>query len=270
MLNKKVFILTWCNSLDKLYGSLLVFNTLRVGFPTADVFVIDNCSIESAVPYIESAAVNVNAKFFSLRNEVNHYDHIRNIIFSCDENDKIFIIDPDVIFWDNVEIFDTEKAIAGRLIPEFFDEYTNTITKARIHTSFLYLSNVKRIKDCIINTKKKYFESDLIRPVMVKDGKKWLRWDTVGQLYENIVDDCEIFDDVMNDKFDHIFCGSHLDIIVDKWNFDKLVEIHELAKRNQRLLKGIWREQNEFFISKGLKNEENQDGEEGRQGNVRV
>ncbi len=40
-----VYILTWCKSLESLYGSLLVFQTLRVGFPTAPVYVFDNGSL---------------------------------------------------------------------------------------------------------------------------------------------------------------------------------------------------------------------------------
>jgi hypothetical protein len=248
---KKVFILTWCNNINQLYGSLLVFNSIRIGFPTAEIFVVDNFSIKEATIQIENCAKSINAKFYALNEEIKHHQHIEHILLNCNEEDEIYIVDPDVIFWDNVENYKTDKIIAGRLIPEFNDNYSKTLTKERLHTSFLVFQNIKLLRKKLLDIKAIYFESDLIKPIMVKNNDNWIRWDTTAQLFEVLKDDCEVFNDNMNDKFDHIFCGSHINLITDKWDLPEFKEIHNLSKNNPTALRGIWRYQHDFFLRQG-------------------
>lgn len=249
-INKKVFILTWCKDITQLYGSTLFFDTIRIGFPTAELFVIDNNSIDSAKQEIFNKCKNVNAKFFNLKTEVTHHFHIRNLIFSGLPEEEIFIVDPDVIFWDDLENINNKKLVSGRLIPEFKDPYTGTITRQRLHTSLLRLSNLPILQKKIREIEKKYFDADLISPIMVMDSGKWFRWDTTSQLYAAIKDDCFVFNDEVNDKFDHIFCGTHLNIVTKNGSLEELKNTHKIALENPKLLKGIWRKQHDFFLKR--------------------
>ena len=245
---KKVYVLTFCKDINQLYGSLLVFDTIRVGFPTAEIIVVDNNSITDAVIEIEKAAYSVNAQFVKLENQVLHRDYLRYIL-NCENDDaQIYIIDPDVILWENVETFTTNKLLSGRLIPEFFDAYTDTITKPRIHTSFLYIPSVKLLINKINALENKYC-TDLIKYATLKINGNWTMWDTFGQVFECLHSDIEIFTEKQNDCFDHIFCGSHLNIIAKRHNNPRLHEIHRLSIENPQELKGIWREQHDFFLS---------------------
>ena len=55
MKNKiNVFILTFCRNLDLFYGTKLIFETLRVGFPNAKITVVDNASLQKVRGEIES------------------------------------------------------------------------------------------------------------------------------------------------------------------------------------------------------------------------
>lgn len=122
---KKVYVLTWCKNINQLYGSVLVFDTIRIGFPTAEIVVIDNGSIPDAVIEIEKAANKVNAQFFKLDDEIAHHTHIPMILNAEHNNTHVYIIDPDVIFWGDVKWYSTDKLLAGRFIPEFLCGYTN-------------------------------------------------------------------------------------------------------------------------------------------------
>jgi hypothetical protein len=250
---KKVYILTWCKNIAQLYGSLLVFDTIRVGFPTAEIVVIDNNSIPVAVNEIEKAAAKVKAQFFKLEYEIQHHDHIRCILTPENDESEIYIVDPDVIFWTNVELFSTDKLLAGRLIPAFFDKYSNTLTKARVHTSFIYIPSVKLIREKINLIETNHWGANLIRPIVLKINSEWLHWDTFGQLYECLQGDFEIFTDEMNDSFDHIYAGSHLDILAKRHNLPMMHKVHNLAINDPAALKGIWRDQHQFFLTNEAK-----------------
>ena len=54
----RVYILTHCKSLESLYGSVLVFQTLRVGFPTSPIHVFDNGSLPEAREAIREAGID--------------------------------------------------------------------------------------------------------------------------------------------------------------------------------------------------------------------
>ena len=60
---KYVYILTWCDRLENLYGTTLVFKTLRVGFPTAEIHVVDNASLPAVRPLLRQYAQECNANF---------------------------------------------------------------------------------------------------------------------------------------------------------------------------------------------------------------
>ena len=62
-MTKNVYILTWCDRIENLYGTTMVFNTLRVGFPTAEIHVVDNASIPGVRPVLRQYAQECNANF---------------------------------------------------------------------------------------------------------------------------------------------------------------------------------------------------------------
>jgi hypothetical protein len=196
---------------------------------------------------IEDRATTVGATFVQLPVEIPHYVHIRNVL-NAGDTQPVFILDPDIVLWDNLENYDTDKLIAGRMIPEFTDSYTSTRTKMRLHTSCLYIQSTQALNHAITAVESTYFEADLLRPVMVKSGDTWLRWDTIAQLCAALPNDYEVFTPEVNDKFDHIFCGSHVQHILNKWDIPRLRETHILAQTNPVGIKGIWREQEQLFL----------------------
>jgi hypothetical protein len=252
MKKNAVFILTWCKDINALYGSTTTLKTIRVGYPNSDIFVFDNCSIEPARHEFKRLSDDIGATFIPMQNEVIHHDFIRWLIFTEHGDKQVVLVDPDLIFWESMENVTTDKLLSGRLIGAFNDTYTQTKTFARLHTSFLVIPNAKRLAERIGNLEARKFEANLLRPNMVQINNEWWRWDTTAALYASISDDCEIFNESTLNKYDHLFCGSHLSSILAQTEDEDLLSlmlvIHNTAKLgNFSSLKGIWRLQENWL-----------------------
>lgn len=227
----KVFIIQYCQNEDSVYGNTLTTKTVRIGFPEAEIIVIDNGSkypIENEFPTIRFP-------------ERKHSSIIRQLIMTAYE--PTVILDPDIIFWDRSDNFEFDL-ISGRFIPKFVDEFSGCLTHSRLHTSFLMFD--EKLKGTIHRIESIRFESDLISPYMYRLNDKWYRFDTLSSL-------CQIirinkFSDDQLDKYDHLFCGTHLNSINEKVQIPELNKIHDLVKSERYTeLKGVWKEQQKFF-----------------------
>jgi hypothetical protein len=86
-----VHILTHCRNPELLYQTLLVFDTLRVGFPTARVTVVDNASRVDVRPAIREAAAKAGCDFHQLEREVAHGDFIEHVVMTAPPGQLVFI-----------------------------------------------------------------------------------------------------------------------------------------------------------------------------------
>lgn len=239
-----VYITTYCRNLDLLYGSTLVFDTIRIGFPDSNIIVIDNASIPVARDQIRLAAESIGAYYYQEENEQKH-NHILARIFNASKV-PFAIVDPDIIFWDR---FDQTGGglMEGRLIPTFCDPYSQCLTHSRLHTSLLKVASPDELR-AEIKKYASFFEFDPIAPIMFYRGG-WERYDTLGSLY-SVAEDCRAFTPAELDCYDHLFCGSHIDLVADKLGeySEQVLASHQMAKDgNYKNLKGIWRLQEQFF-----------------------
>lgn len=257
----QVFILTFCDDPSTLYGATLTFNTLRVGFPHADVHVVDNASHPDTRPAIRQAAEQAGGTFTQLEQRIEHADFVRGLLFGQTEYNNVVLLDPDLLFWREVEHWKFDGALmAGRLIPTFQDSYCGSLTHARLHTSFLWLPDLVALRAKLAEAITPHtaqqvlgYEFDPIRPVILPSPEVWVRWDTAASLYHAIKSDCHAFTDNELDSYDHLFCGSHLETVSDLLPTDEAArfrETHKLAVNNPRALKGIWREQQRYFLER--------------------
>ena len=248
---KQVFILTYCRVPELLYGTTLIFETLRVGFPHAEVTVVDNNSIAAVRPLIRELAEQHACAYHQLNahEATSHANFIRRTVLGPLSGTVIFL-DPDLIFWQSCEDWAWDKLIAGRLIPKFRDEYSGCITMPRLHTSFLWIEDVGRLRLRIQTIKSQFFDFSPFSPYAFTDGTDWYRFDTGASLYAAIREDAYCFGARELNAYDHLFVGSHLDMVLDKLAADDraaLLRSHELARQDYKQLKGMWRAQDEFF-----------------------
>jgi hypothetical protein len=260
-----VVIITFCRKAELFYGTELIFKTLRIGFPTADVLVIENGSLPDARSKIEELAHKNRCDFF--QNDISYppADIMEKVAMGS--NGTVVFVDPDVVFWQNCENFEISKLLAGRIIPAFFDPYAESIARPRIHPSFFWINDSHELRERILELRE--LKQTDFRPfhpwttmscwgnlewVMLNKEERidaWIRYDTLASMYAVFKNLVMPFNKVHLDSYDHLFCGSHFDWIypkLDAKNAKEYKRIHDIARSdNLAGLRGIWRTQEEFF-----------------------
>jgi len=247
----RVYVVTWCKEVESLYGTTLVFPTLRVGFPTAELHVVDNASLAAVRPILRNQAAICGATFTEMTQEISHHELIERTLESQAEGTAIFV-DPDVCFWKSVEGWRFDALMAGRLLPKYACEYTACVTHPRLHTSLLWIPDVGSLREAIQAVRAQFFEFQPFRPIMCRLGDVWHRWDTGASLYAALPERMHPFTERELEAYDHLFCGTHLRKVVAKIRPDYALlfeRIHQHVKGDRRSLKGAWRIQDDYFAA---------------------
>ncbi len=246
----RVYIITFCRRVELFYGTKMIFQSIRTGFPFADITVIDNGSIPEALPIIRQLAASVKARIIEIPESDPHAMILEMIIMN--EKEPFSIIDPDVIFWDRMDNLDglDDFLLAGRLIPAFNDPYSKCFTHERLHTSMLIVPNPNKLRTAIDEVRKDKFEWNPFHGQMFETDKGWTRYDTMGILYASLKDRCKAFDESMLNSYDHLFCGSHFDLVSSAYKDKSVLRAHEIAITGKTdHLRGIWRLQEEVLAA---------------------
>lgn len=251
-----VFILTFCRNPESLYGSLLVFQTLRVGFPDARVVVTDNASIPEVREAIRAGAERVGAEFRQHHNAVAHYQWLRQCIASAGDGPAA-IVDPDMAFWGAVEYPAGDYLVAGRLLPTFADAVTNTITLGRLHTSLWLIPSASRLLAAADSLETRFRgieagakEFDAFRPIAFPAHGVMYRLDTGAALYQAFPRSCRAFTPAELDRYDHLIAGCHLDRVtaaLEPGTASALAGTHDAAQHDVASIRGCWRQQEAVY-----------------------
>ena len=248
---KHVYILTWCDRLESLYGTTLVFKTLRVGFPTATIHIVDNASLPVVRSLLRQHAEDCGAEFTQLTQAVAHHDFLEQMLQRQAKGTAVFV-DPDICFWETVEAWDFAALMAGRLLPQYECEYTGCLTHARLHTSLLWIPDIQALLQTIQTLQAQFFEFQPFRPSMFRLDDRWQRFDTTAALYAAIPQQMYAFAEAQLDAYDHLFCGTHLRSVAPRIRPDYALlfeRMHQSVQFDHRALKGAWRLQDDYFRS---------------------
>lgn len=134
-----LFILVSCRKPELIRYSTLVFETVRVGFPTARIVVTGNALPEFALGPVEAACAASECEFEN-GPETIHHRYIDDLLET--ETEPFILSDTDIIYYSKVEDWKFDTALAGCRIPEFEDEFMGAITRSRLHTSLLFVDPV--------------------------------------------------------------------------------------------------------------------------------
>lgn len=249
----KVFILARCRNPDLLQATTLVFDTLRIGFPTAEVLVFDNANSTFACSAIRDACRKAKTEFIGMPEEVTHHHWCEGIITACMKNEQaepFYLCDTDVIFWEKVEGWSHGDApLAGRYIPAFLCEFTKCYTYPRLHTSLLYV-NPK-----ILKAKLDAYVADLPRTSFNPMANLFYPihipgigfFDTCSLLYR--VAGGHGFTEGQLDCYDHLHAGTISDIVGPHIGDGGMQERHAAFLANPETMRGLWRKQEAWFAA---------------------
>jgi len=245
-----VFILTYCRKLELLYGSELIFRTLRVGFPTARVTVVDNASLAAAKPRLAALAREHGCEFRALAAPgVEHADFLEGTLREVAEGDggTVVFLDPDICLWGTCEGWTFDALLAGKRVDAYDDDMLQAVSMPRVHTSFLWVPDARRLRDEIGRIRAAHFDFRPFLSFSVKLGDAWIRYDTGASLFAAVRERVAFFTPAHRDRYDHIYCGSHLDLLEPRMSQalrELTLTTHRHAREgNLAALQGIWRQQ---------------------------
>lgn len=247
-----VHILATCRKPELLPYTLLVFQTLRVGFPTASVHVDVNKMAPAELDKVLNACESVRATTQGV--DTIHHQWIEKLVHETQH--PFYLCDTDVIFYDNFEWFEPQfnaAPLAGARIPEWRDEYAASITRSRLHTSLLWIDPVlvrKKLKECTDALPKDPFVPFVnpFYPLAVPFKQKRYFYDTCSLLYHTIGGTA--FTESQLNTYSHLFFGTISDLVFPRLPKQEAVVMESERKRlldNPSRGHGAWRSQLEYF-----------------------
>ena len=244
----RVHVLATCRDDSLLPFTLLVFSTLRTGFPTADIYVDGNGLKGKALTVVTAECERTGCTFHNIKPTIHHL-WVERIATSF--NDPMVFLDTDMILFESVEGWKFDTALAGWRIPEFNDEFTNARTRARLHTSLLFVDPVK-LRAAIAEYSDKYPRTvfnpfaNLFHPLCVpfKGGAYFA--DTCSNLYHAVGG--TPFTDRQLEAYHHLFFGTIPDVVLPRLKDGLLMAAARAAiMANPVLGKGQWRTQMKYY-----------------------
>lgn len=244
----RVFILATCRSADLLPYTTLVFRTIRVGFPNAEIHVDGNALPDYAEVQVRKAC-DAPVCLFVNQMPTTHHKWIDALVHYSQE--PFWILDCDLILFDKIEDWKFDTALAGFRTPEFLDEFTNAVTKPRLHTSLLYVDPVKvreaiakyeaQFPDTIFNPK-----ANLFYPLCLPNEGHGMFYDTAALLYQAIGG--TEFTDAQKDSYSHLHFGTISDLVLPRLkNGVVMAKVRDAILEKPELARGMWRDQEAYY-----------------------
>ena len=256
-----VFILVSCRKPELLPAALMVFESIRIGFPRARIMAHGNGLTGEALYEVNAACARVGVGFQNI-DPIYHHEWIEELV---EKEDRSFVIcDTDMVFWREVEDWGITAPLAGRFVPEFMCEFMKARSQSRLHTSLLFIdpARLRHLRQVYLEQIPKAFYSprpNLIYPQIVPlaaaggvpamyNPQVNLFFDTCAMLYHAVGG--RAFIEKQLDCYDHLNCGTISDLVGPHMTDGKMQERHRMIFQNHELARGIWRKQQEYLESR--------------------
>lgn len=252
----RVHVLVTVLNRDLFEASWLVFKTLRIGFPTAEVVIYGHGLDQECERAISEATARMGFRFVPIPMD-SHGAWIERLL--ARETGPFWICDTDMIFLRPVEhwFLGSQELFAGRLEPEFFEQWTQSVHMERLHPSLIWF-NPAPLRAAMRGWPgtQEFFRTvnlPLIQWSCVpRRGQPPLFYDTTAGLWHAL--EGKAFTEEQNEAFEHLFCGTYSDqnIAVD------LRPTHEAVFRDLNAAKGLWGKQQLWYQQNSLYSAETQ------------
>jgi hypothetical protein len=247
----KVHILATCLDQALLPNTLLVFRSLRIGFPTGqfvvglnDLRLLDALQVRRAAP---EGTVCYNTS-------TTHDAWIEQLLYR--ECDPFWVVDTDVVFSGLVQDWPVPEHFTGRLEPAFHEEWTRTMHVERLHTA-LMLFNPVPLRSAMgrwlrAGTPEGFPfvpETQFVRQqhIPVRDGET-LFYDTCAGLYQAGLG--TPFTAEQNAQFAHLHCGTYANRISRTSSLSNLSAVHRQVWKDPSQAPGLLAAQEQYYESR--------------------
>ena len=230
----------------------LVFKTLRVGFPKASVTVRINTMRPDFAAAIAQCCKDTDCMCVDPDEPTIHHRWISSLIATMQE--PFWLCDTDIIFFEPITEDFTGEALAGMRIPEWRDEFSGCITRARLHPSLLYIDPklvYQKLEAFFRPVPETPFtpRASMIDPLVTAfKGQRYFS-DTCSQLYHAIGG--KAFSDTTKNRFFHFNFGTIPDLILPRLaNPMQILQRREAILANPILGRGEWRNHELWYASR--------------------
>jgi hypothetical protein len=245
-----VRILATCRNPELLPFTTMVFDSIRTGFPSAQITVFGNNLDGDIKEAVDAKCFESGCRFLNLPGTI-HHDWILSLLDNATE--PFWICDTDVVFHSNFERFEFNEALCGWRVPEWLDDFSGCITRSRLHTSLLRFDPAK------VQQKTSDYDGEiaetpftprvnLINPLVVPFKGNPYFYDTCSLLYHAIGG--KAFTDEQKDSYTHFNFGTISDLVLPRLPENEANDLkaqRDFLLKNPAMLKGQWRNQEQFY-----------------------
>ena len=235
-------------------AALLVFKTLRTGFPTWPVRVFGNGLTGDALDQMANAATSNGCEFVWIP-QTTHDAWIETLIET--QGQPFGICDTDMIFWHNMEsLLSVPEHFSGRFEPGFNEEWTGCWHVERLHTCLMLL-NPQTIRAWTRHWMTQHVpsvfpaaETQFIRQHFVPQrGGKPLFYDSTAGLWQAGIG--TPFTPEQDAGFEHLHCGTYADVIGKHLSVDNFAANQRAICANPELARGLKHQQDFYYQEQG-------------------
>jgi len=280
----QIHILATVRNPALLDAALLVFKSLRLGFPHNAVTVYGNGLRSDHAAAVQQAAASANAAFNWIR-PTAHDVWLEHLVQSQDE--PFWICDTDIVFFAPVKPPTAAGVdLAGRFEPGFDEEWTQCFHVERLHTCLLYLDPLA------LRAKMRAWLHQHVPSIFSHAGCQFIRqhfvavlerdcaggqsqhgdipgrdqaaaaglatqprstthfYDTAAGLYHAFGGTA--FDEEQNAAFEHLHCGSYSDLIGRCESLKDLPAVHQAVLANPDQARGLHAAQAQYYSTRGV------------------
>lgn len=254
-----VNIFVTCRKPELLPAALLVFRTLRIGFPTAAVNVFGNNLPRYADIAVYNAVKAIGGAYLNGK-EMAHGEWIELLMQTMTRD--FWICDSDVVFFDEVENWFErwdEVLFAGRYEPSFNCAWTQAEHQARLHPSLMWM-NPGRLNSAVRAWPRRHpffntVERNLYRWHWVPHRDRVLEGDRGDVVRMKLYDTCSglfhalggtAFTEKQNATFGHLYSSTYLDLIGEHMP-EEFRKVHEAVYKDPAEARKLWAAQQEFY-----------------------
>ena len=247
ILKPTVHILATVRKPELLPAALLVFRTLRTGFPDAPVCVWGNGLEPWAAEAVAYTAAGRGCEFRNLP-KTSHDEWIETLLQAA--NEPFWICDTDMVLFGEMK---APKAtlFAGRYEPEFVEEWTGTRHMERLHTCLMWLNPVPlrcAIREYMGKIPAPWGNTaqfTLVRQTFVPLTKRQtLFYDTCAGLYHALGG--TRFTPAQDAAFEHLYCGTYADLVTAP-SLKDLRAVHAQVYANPQAARGLKAQLDDYF-----------------------
>jgi hypothetical protein len=236
-------VLVAVNNMSQFRACTLCFESLRVGWPTADIHVYVNGGEHFQATMSRIITISQARKDgrhcteygpeFTVHgvvpddgtDKIHHPDWIRKQV-GQEYLGPLVIADPDIVYWKSCEDweFNSETLLAGHANPRMWNDFARCVSVPRIHTHMMVFPDTKRLRNEIILAYPPAYElfgefcsfDPFKGRVMFEEGQP-VFWDNCANLYSMLgAGRVKHFTTEHTQCYDHLNSASYYEFIRDR------------------------------------------------------